>query len=364
MDYLDALRGIAAVAVALYHYVLSAYDNGLLHGVSASIGSAISYNFNLGKAGVVLFFLISGFIIPQSIGTGVEKIPQFIISRFFRLYPLYWIVLAAGVFLPYPVTDTFTRSDILADVTMVQGFLGHKDVVGAFWTLQIELVFYFCCVVLVVLGRMRSVGFCAAVSAGCFVVALLMAIARNVLVMKLPLALPLALGVMFFGAVWRQARLEGSPAAQRIAPWLLGGMLTIIFPISIIGYNHDFGFHERWDTYVSCYTMAIVVFVICTTKMRLSGRPFVWLGKISYSIYLVHPLVASAAIQAGYGPEAVAMNPLVYSVVLVAVVILVAWITYSLIEYPAIRFGKRVAARREATLQQPAVLQIAAQKAG
>jgi peptidoglycan/LPS O-acetylase OafA/YrhL len=170
--------------------------------------------------------------------------------------------------------------------------------------------------------------------------------------------------VMFFGAVWRQARLEGSSTAKRIAPWLLGGILAIIFPISIIGYNHDFGFHERWDSYVSCYTMAILVFVICTTKMRLSGRPFVWLGKISYSIYLVHPLVASAAIQAGYGPEAVAMNPLVFSVVLVAVVILVAWITYSVIEYPAIRFGKRVAARREVTLQQPAALQIAAQKAG
>src|SRR6202042_1441609 len=117
---------------------------------------------DLGKFGVALFFLISGYIIPNSLGATGDRVGRFCISRFFRLYPLYWIATAAGIFLPWPhLADTFAPAAILANLTMLQGYMGQPDIVGSAWTLQIELTFYGCCVLLAVMHRMSSPRTCA-----------------------------------------------------------------------------------------------------------------------------------------------------------------------------------------------------------
>lgn len=82
---LDSVRGIAALAVVIYHYLYRYNELYAHHGL----------NFDWaywGKYGVQLFFIISGFVIFMSLER-VKKPFDFIASRFTRLFPAYWIAL-------------------------------------------------------------------------------------------------------------------------------------------------------------------------------------------------------------------------------------------------------------------------------
>jgi len=96
---------------------------------------------DFGRISVVAFFLISGYVIPFSIPKGEMPKRIFWTARFFRLWPAYWVAILLAV-----LTNTseipITFRNVLVNCTMLQGFLGVPDMVGAFWTLQIELVFY------------------------------------------------------------------------------------------------------------------------------------------------------------------------------------------------------------------------------
>lgn len=89
---IDALRGVAAMAVALFHYTTRLTE---LYG--ARSGADVS--FGHGHYGVNLFFVISGFVIF----TTLEKMSRpmdFVVSRFSRLFPVYW----AAIFLTLSIT--------------------------------------------------------------------------------------------------------------------------------------------------------------------------------------------------------------------------------------------------------------------
>ena len=151
---LDALRGIAAIGVATYHFAMLLDQHGRLHGWEATVARALGdHRLDLGKSAVFLFFLISGFVIPASIEPGLRGLERFALGRFFRLYPLYWAAIAAKLFID---AATGARADPLATVaanlTMVQAYLGYPDIMHVFWTLQVELTFYVLCALLCSIG--------------------------------------------------------------------------------------------------------------------------------------------------------------------------------------------------------------------
>ena len=121
LDFLDNLRGIAALAVFLSHAG---------HKVSPAFRTYLEPYFNLGSWGVVLFFLCSGFILPLSLERQ-GSLGRFWVRRFFRLYPLYWINVAIiamigqgepGMVLSGPPTQSIRI--FLANLTMFQAFMG------------------------------------------------------------------------------------------------------------------------------------------------------------------------------------------------------------------------------------------------
>ena len=89
LEFLDALRGLAAFAVILQH----AGQN-----LSPSYSAFAFSIFDLGNFGVTVFFLCSGFIIPISLERQ-GSLRSFWIRRFFRLYPLYWFCIGADLLL-------------------------------------------------------------------------------------------------------------------------------------------------------------------------------------------------------------------------------------------------------------------------
>ena len=122
---LDALRGIAAFAVLLFHYT-TRYDQ-----LYTQPGPPLFY-FPYGYFGVNLFFMISGFVIFMTLNKTRYAV-DFIVSRFSRLFPAYWVAIALTysivAVLGLPGKEVSVR-DLLLNLTMFQEFLGAKHVDG------------------------------------------------------------------------------------------------------------------------------------------------------------------------------------------------------------------------------------------
>lgn len=135
---LDGLRGIAILTVVIFHYFYR--YNDLYNHIDVIYDWA-----NYGQYGVWLFFIISGFVIYSSLDR-VSNSLAFIYSRFIRLYPAYWFC----VVITFTVVSFFgldgrevTLSDMLINLSMLQMFIGVPHVDGAYWSLTVELIFYF-----------------------------------------------------------------------------------------------------------------------------------------------------------------------------------------------------------------------------
>ncbi len=142
---LDALRFVAAVAVVLYHLT---YSNT----VQAAFPEVDGVT-RFGYMGVDLFFIISGFVILWS-AQGRSPV-AFVIARFSRLYPVFWVALLTTSAVVWH-DGVITIRQILLNATMVPGNLGAGFIDGAYWTLQVELNFYFLIFVLLVFGQINN----------------------------------------------------------------------------------------------------------------------------------------------------------------------------------------------------------------
>ena len=153
---IDLLRFIAAAMVLLYHYI-SSY---IAPRIDDSFFSAVSLVTRYGYLGVELFFMISGFVIVWS--AQKRSAPEFVISRFSRLYPTFWVAMlltALAIFLlePLVVESDPTRIDLrtlAANATMMPQIFDAPRIDGVYWTLEFEIRFYFLVFLLVLFGQM------------------------------------------------------------------------------------------------------------------------------------------------------------------------------------------------------------------
>nr|WP_324257512.1 acyltransferase [Cellvibrio fontiphilus] len=140
LQALDLLRFIAALAVVFYHYLAEPNPS------YPALAAIAQY----GYLGVPLFFMISGFVIAAS---AERRNPvTFLISRGARLYPAFWIGVLFTAGISYTLSDSPPSiSDILINLTMLNDYLGVKNIDGVYWTLQVELKFYACIFLLMLL---------------------------------------------------------------------------------------------------------------------------------------------------------------------------------------------------------------------
>jgi peptidoglycan/LPS O-acetylase OafA/YrhL len=130
---IDVLRFLAAFAVVCFHYFSSS-----LIGNKDPFSLFSSY----GMLGVQLFFIISGFVIFFSLNKGIK---EYALGRFLRLYPMFWILCTityiATLILPHgnPVSFVVYLYNLLIVNTGKTAYM----VDGSYWTLTIEIIFYF-----------------------------------------------------------------------------------------------------------------------------------------------------------------------------------------------------------------------------
>src|SRR5260221_4681299 len=204
LAFIDTLRGIAVLSVLLQHsleVIVSNHPTGEYYWV---FHNAIGYYVNFGRFGVVLFFFVSGFVIPFSFPDSATPARDFTISRFFRLYPAYWLSILVGLILmPIVEGKTYPLSQIAVNLTMFQTFVNIPNLWVIYWTLAIELIFYISCTVLFAMGllnqRLTAVYIVIATSLICIVGPLLI---QNRLVWSL-MEVALNLTAMFLGKIIR-----------------------------------------------------------------------------------------------------------------------------------------------------------------
>ena len=112
---------------------------------------------NPGRMGVIIFFAVSGFVIPLSIRKSQDW-QDFLVGRLFRLYPAYWISLIVHLLL-FALGSNSVNSTAntgiggwIANFTMLQMFVGVKDINLVAWTLGLEWVIYFAAILIIQLG--------------------------------------------------------------------------------------------------------------------------------------------------------------------------------------------------------------------
>ncbi len=336
LEYLDSLRGIAALLVVFQHLYVPILDMDFFR-----------YFIDFGKVGIVWFFIISGMVIPFTLHRKTTA-RKFITSRFFRLYPAYWLSLIAYIFslflLGLSIPPAYT---IAANITMIQTALGEPDVIGVYWTLFIEIVFYSICLFLFLINKIDN----NVASLLCIIIfttiAIVLSIVRSVYNIKAPVALPLALSLMFFGSIWREATISNLKNSK-----LLSAVILIFFLVSFplifyLAYSKDMGYGENFQRYFWTYLMAITSFLVFSSKIKLSSRMLIWLGSISYSVYLFHPLIYMTMIHLlerynySYGLFSAAIATLL--------TLLISSFVYLYIEKKFLEIGKRINKRADLT---------------
>lgn len=144
VNSIDFLRAIGAVAVCIFHLTL-----GYLHE-----GNPVYSVFQHGHLGVELFFVITGFLIPSSLLRKNHTIANwgtYMKDRIIRIHPAYIGAVLICVFqefistlLPPPMYKPFSVSilDILGHFTYLQPYIGRPWLVILFWTLAVQFQFY------------------------------------------------------------------------------------------------------------------------------------------------------------------------------------------------------------------------------
>lgn len=264
---LDVLRGVAALNVVIFHYT-SKFRLNFGHKYPPV------YDWELGKYGVELFFMISGFVIFMSL-QNITSIETFARKRFTRLYPEYWICLSLTFLVLTvagdPQLEPVNGEVLLLNLTMLQGVFGVQSVDGVYWSLVPELFFYASIGLLYHFGQLRRIRLLG------FIWLLLMVLNS---LFKLPFGayfLNLQYG-MFFMAGILFYKLKFDSLAHRL------DHLLVAFSFVAAMFAHP----GMVQFYVYLLIYALFYLFVYGGLRLISWKPMLFLGYISYPLYLIH----------------------------------------------------------------------------
>lgn len=345
LTFIDSLRGCAALAVVFYH----AAEGGHLRELAALLPGAAAL-LSRGHLGVQVFFVLSGFVVALALSGKKVNGPfvgRFILRRSLRLDPPYWasmiLVIAFGLVsaqvVPGKVYELPSLGVIAGHMAYLPLLLNQPLVSSVYWTLCLEFQFYLVYVALLWLAAgMRSRASAETSFAWVFLPAL--AFADLWAVGWGPLNVPgLFLGHWFYfltGVVVWWALYSKAPAAR------MGALAQLSLLLVTAIFRNDDALFVTFGTALAIY-MAGRRGQLCSW---LSARPFLFLGAISYSLYLTHNPVTGAAYRLGF--SLLGRSPateLLCSMAVIAVCIGAAAIFYRLVELPALRWSQRIGQR-------------------
>lgn len=328
-------------------------QNAVTFGFEKVIYAVFLHYFDLGKIAVIVFFAISGFVVPFALLKPQKNpIKNFIISRVCRLYPAYWVSMIFAVPFFYVLPgNAISAKTIFFNALMLQQFVGIENIMEIYWTLQIELIFYACCVALFCMGWLRDNRMIFYAAMTNVALALILALTRYFMHRKLPVALPMSLSIMFWGMLWRAAIDDQKSAAAAYAWRWLQVYVACVPIISMLAYNDDMGFGETWYKYTLTYISAVLLFIYFTKYHRIESDGLAYIGIISYSVYLFGPIAEDLTLRAA--PHLQFKCTALYLIIAAGVATAWAAPMYRMVELKAIRYGRELITRREMQAERP-----------
>lgn len=330
--FLDSLRGLAAILVVVQH--LFEHRGGIGGEVLAPLGP--------GVAGVALFFFVSGYVIPISAGPSPVPLP-FMVRRVFRIYPLFLVALAlafvagsSGLLPRWAFMAEAPPIQWLANLLLVQDFVGQQPFLGVTWTLAIELIWYGLFLAAVLRFRERAADVLDLVVP---IAILSLALLSLIVESRIPLGRPL----MIYAAVvgYQAARYH----ASQIDLQRLWRSIAVFAFVALVANLIAFGVYRHPQMTLAQslgpWTLATLLFLTVMLAPGLRARSWLnsgllpMLGMVSYSTYLLHPLTLGIGDLYFAGPARVP--------VAIALTALASVIGYHLVEKPGIVLGRRVA---------------------
>lgn len=339
---IDGLRAVAALCVMVEHMFGDLLRQTAPEaGPMRAVGMALSQSVSLGRYGVAIFFLISGFVVPFSI-RGERPLAHFAISRLFRLYPALWFALAVLTATARASGEPLARATVLANMTMAPTILGQPWLSPIYWTLFVELVFYLLVALLFSAGALRRVGVLLAVALGLIAATVLPVTLRIHGLANLPVQyLGLHLAWLFVGLLLRLGMVErrrGAMGAVLLLVLAQGGAVLLVADYSLA--RADLFVIDGRIPVMSAYALAVATFWIAVRARRPRSMLLARIGLISYAMYLLHGSVNVAIYRlmplTGSMPDALTMAICTLST------LVVSWMVYMRIERPMIRLGRRL----------------------
>ncbi len=136
---------MAALAVMLFHFIYRypAPNKPKDELIAYIFGYFPIHEFYIGEIAVYLFFMISGFVISIT-AIKCATVADFGYRRFSRLYPVYWgaIITMALTIVLFDSGKNLSIYQLLFNLTMLQEYFGVWPLASVFWSLTIELSFY------------------------------------------------------------------------------------------------------------------------------------------------------------------------------------------------------------------------------
>lgn len=347
-DFIDAIRGLGALYVVMYHMALIP-NPGLM--LPLWMTSFILH----GDTGVTLFFIVSAFTLANSMNERKlepRAILRFYLRRIFRILPLFYFLLIFTLYRDYAYFKIIHPiREILLSVTFLFNFFPGKStgIVWASWTLGIEMVFYFIFPFIFkhVNNFWKSLGFLFLTM---FVSAVwiqnLTFYAPNVTdeykVLSFLYRLPIfAFGLMIFYIFKKITKLKNQPTG--ISFMLISASILGYFSL-ISGKINSFGID---DLYWEAAICSLFVLGLALSPIKLFVNKITkFYGEISYSLYLNHPPLVFLLVPIYRYLYTLSMpTTLKYGtcyLLTVIILTLISFLTYTFIEKLGIRLGRSV----------------------
>lgn len=354
---LDGIRGLALLLVLFFHYVWSQ-----VHAAPGTVAAKIMNCFLWTGSGVDLFFVLSGFLITGILldnAAAANFFKVFYARRACRILPLYFAALAAFIigrfFLeddwrfywlfkdPLPLWSYFTFTQNFA---MAAANTSGPHWIDVTWSLAVEEHFYLFLPFLVWIAPRRALPWIFGA----------MIIAAPLLRLFLPLgelntyvstpwrADSLICGSLLAWCVRQAVILEYIRAHARKLYWILGLLPPVLFLMTWNGLSHSRPF--EYSIYAVFYSaLILLVFVDETSPVTrvLCWRPLLWIGTISYGLYLFHEPVSGLAhgLFRHASPAIYSVPSAVVTLIALVVTFALAGASYYFVERRFIAFGHR-----------------------
>ncbi|MBJ7574397.1 acyltransferase family protein [Luteimonas sp. MC1828] len=344
---IDGLRAIAVLSVVFYHFGIGGLKGGFV--------------------GVDVFFVISGYLITAIIHSEIKR-GEFTLGRFYerrarRIFPALFVVLLAtmiaSLWILLPSDLAWLGKASIATILFVSNVLyllksGYFDANSDFnpllhtWSLGVEEQFYLGLPLMMLLvGRFWARGL-GKVFAICALVSFIACVVVQPLNFKATFFLsPFRAWELLLGSLLGIGAIPSIKYAAARNGIAIVALCSLVGAVALMGEGIDF---PGWKVAIPVLATALLLHVGASGGSRvsaaLSWKPLVFIGLISYSLYLWHwPLLVLAKYRAGMEPLSSAA-----SLVLLVVTFLLAVASYYLVERPFRKSG-----RGSANITQPKV---------